>query len=169
MFTRVIFSLLLLGASMSSLAKEPVATTPPPAKALTVQQQALQTQLNTMGPQLVKIATQIAQMVDQNNIGNVWDNASTIAKGIVPRDAFVKQITADRVSVGPLKLRELGGLTSSVSDGTATKGAPATPAGTYINVIFASHFGSNPQPVRELVSFHLDGDQNWRVTGYTLR
>lgn len=171
MFARLILSTLLLGASMASHAKDPVkaAATQPPAKTLTPQQQALQTQLNAMGPQLVKIATQVAQMIDQNKVAEVWDNASTVARDIVPKDAFVSQITADRTTVGPMKSRQLGGVSSSASDGTTEKGTTATPAGTYINVIFATRFGTNKQPVRELVSFHLDTDQNWRVTGYTLR
>lgn len=120
-------------------------------------------------PQLVKVATQIAQMIDQDKAGEVWDNASDVAKTRVPRDAFIKQVAADRIAAGPLQLRQLGGVSSFISDGAATAGVPATPAGTYINIAFATHFGTHPQPVRELVSFHLDSDQNWRVTGYTLR
>lgn len=175
MFAKLLISALLLGSSMATYARQPVKepvkapAVQPAAKPLTPQQQALQTQLNTMGPQLVKIATAVAQMVDQNELGAVWNNASTVAKNIVPRDAFIKQVSTDRTSVGPMKSRELGGVSSSVSDGSSVKGEPATPAGTYINVIFATRFGTNAQPVRELVSFHLDADQNWRVTGYTLR
>lgn len=171
MFARLLFSTLLLGASMAGYAKEPAtaATTPAPSMALTPQQQALQSQLNGMAPQLVKIATQVAQMIDKDKAGSVWDNASSVAKVLVPREVFVKQIMADRQSVGTLTSRQLGGVSSSVSDGVAAKGSLATPAGTYINVAFSTRFGSKPQPVRELVSFHLDADQKWRVTGYTLR
>jgi hypothetical protein len=171
MVARLIFSTLLLGAAMAGQAKDkPIAAaTQPPARVLTPQQQVLQTQLNAMSPQLVKIATQVAQLVDQNKIGDVWDNASSVARGIVTRDAFIKQVSADRTSVGPLKSRQLSGVSISISDGTALKGSQATPAGTYINVVFATRFGTNAQPVRELVSFHLDADQDWRVTGYTLR
>lgn len=177
MFIKLIFSVLLLGASMTTYAKDKAAVpaTPPPAKALTAKQQALQTQLDTMGPQMVKVAVEVAQMIDQNKIGEIWDEASPIAKAIVPKDDFIKQITADRAAVGPLTSRELGGVSSSVSDGKAakgakkTKGVPPTPAGTYISVAFTTRFTTNTEPVRELVSFHLDDDQKWRVAGYTLR
>ena len=171
MFARLILSTWLLGAPMANHAATPIdtAATQAAAKALTPQQKALQAQLNAMGPQLVKVATQVAQMIDQDKVGEVWDNASVVAKNIAPRDAFINQIKADRSAVGPMKSRQLGGVSSSASDGTAGKGSSATPAGTYINVIFATRFGTSTQAVRELVSFHLDTDQNWRVTGYTLR
>ena len=39
----------------------------------------------------------------------------------------------------------------------------------YANVVYASKFANAPQPVRELASFHLDDDQTWRVSGYSLR
>ena len=43
------------------------------------------------------------------------------------------------------------------------------PEGLYINVRSATTFASNAQPVRELVSFRLDEDRVWRVSGYSLR
>ena len=45
----------------------------------------------------------------------------------------------------------------------------AVPAGSYINVVFATRFGNAAEPVRELVSFHLDDDKTWRVSGYSVR
>jgi uncharacterized protein DUF4019 len=36
-------------------------------------------------------------------------------------------------------------------------------------VVYATKFANAPQPVRELVSFHLDNDKTWRVSGYSLR
>jgi len=42
------------------------------------------------------------------------------------------------------------------------------PAGNYINVEYATRFASEPQPVRELVSFRLDEENTWRVSGYSL-
>ena len=43
------------------------------------------------------------------------------------------------------------------------------PAGNYINVVFATRFANAAEPVRELVSFHLDEDKTWRVSGYSVR
>jgi len=36
-------------------------------------------------------------------------------------------------------------------------------------VAFATRFANEKAVVRELVSFHLDNDHVWRVSGYTLR
>jgi hypothetical protein len=38
----------------------------------------------------------------------------------------------------------------------------------YANIAFASRFPNAKQVIRELVSFHLDDDHVWRVSGYTL-
>jgi hypothetical protein len=158
---------LLLAIASTAFAQQPVTSAKPAvqqqAAKLTPEQQALQAQLDQMGKPLVQAAAQIAQMVDQHTTGIVWDNASPVGKAASPRAAFVKQIDADRTSLGAVKSRKLAGVTGSLSKGGAT------PAGTYINVTFATQFGTNPQPVRELVSFHLDSDQKWRVSGYTLR
>ena len=43
------------------------------------------------------------------------------------------------------------------------------PAGNYFNVVFATGFANAAEPVRELVSFHLDEDKTWRVSGYSVR
>ncbi|HEY0198681.1 MAG TPA: DUF4019 domain-containing protein [Rhodanobacter sp.] len=173
MHAKILLSVLLLGAT-SVYAQQPAKTAAPaaqkPAAPLTPQQLALQNQLKQVGQQLGQVAAQVAQAVDQNKAGIVWDNASNVAKSVVSKNDFVRQITADRAAVGPVKSRKFAGESASLSDGrTTTKGVTATPAGTYISVAFATQFGTNPQPVRELVSFHLDTDQKWRVSGYTLR
>jgi hypothetical protein len=99
-----------------------------------------------------------------------WDHASDIAKAIVTRDIFISQVSAARASMGAVTSRKLDTVTSSVYNGQGTSGGgPIVPAGTYINVVFATQFANSPKTVHELVSFHLDPDQHWRVTGYTLR
>ncbi len=35
--------------------------------------------------------------------------------------------------------------------------------------LFATQFGSQAKPIRELVSFHLDSDKKWRLSGYAVR
>jgi hypothetical protein len=171
MFAKFFFPAMLLITATAAQAQKPApAVKPPTAETLTPQQKALQAELNSVGPQLVALATQVAELIDKNKADEVWENASGIAKAIVAKDVFVSQITAERAPLGAVKLRQLSGLGSLVSDGrVAAKGGPTTPAGIYINVAFATQFGTDPKPVRERVSFHLDTDQRWRVTGYTLR
>ena len=112
---------------------------------------------------MAQAALQVALLVDHQKIGEVWDGASPIAKQLVTRDAFVRQITADRQTVGALVSRSVASVTYRQSDGKQL------PSGIYANVAFATRFANTQQTVRELVSFLLDGDRVWRVSGYTLR
>ena len=85
------------------------------------------------------------------------------APPVVPRDAFIRQIAGDRQTLGNLISRQLTTVSYRQSDGTKV------PAGLYANVAFAARFPNAKQAIRELVSFHLDNDHVWRVSGYTLR
>jgi hypothetical protein len=112
---------------------------------------------------MAQAALQVALLVEQNKTDEVWSGASDVLKQRETRDAFVKQITSDRKSLGALVSRGVAKVTFVQSDGTKI------PQGTYANAAFATRFASAAQAVRELVSFHLDGDHVWRVCGYTLR
>jgi hypothetical protein len=52
---------------------------------------------------------------------------------------------------------------------TISKGNGKLPAGEYLNVNYATQFDNQAKPTRELVSFHLDADRKWRLSGYTVR
>ena len=113
--------------------------------------------------QIEQAALQVADLVDKGQEGQVWDGASTITKQLINRDSFVKGVSTDRKTVGSLITRTPANLSFNESDGKKL------PPGLFANVAFATRFANEKQPVRELVSFHLDGDNVWRVTGYTLR
>lgn len=151
-------ALILFSATTFAQTAAPAANAQPAQP--TAAQQAQQAQLNQ---KMASSALQIAQQIDSNKIGEVWDSASSIGKQATTRADFVKQITADRKQMGKLASRTLRGVNYSQSDGKSL------PAGIYANVAFATTFGKSKEPVRELISFHLDNDQVWRVTGYTLR
>ena len=51
---------------------------------------------------------------------------------------------------------------------TLSKGDGKLPAGQYVNINYATAYGSQSKPTRELLSFHLDSDRKWRLSGYTL-
>jgi hypothetical protein len=108
-------------------------------------------------------ALQVIQLVDQNKVAEVWDGASPVTKQIVTRDAFIRGVDTDRKTVGAPEARTLASLTYSQSDGRKL------PPGLFANIAFATRFANEKQPVRELISFHLDNDHVWRVTGYSLR
>ena len=172
MFARLFFAALLMLSMTAARAQTPSPNSSKPSApvALTPQQKSLQAVVDKVGPQLIKVATEVAELVDQNKVGDVWDYASDIAKAIVNRDVFISQVSAARASMGAVRSRKLDSVTSAVYNGQGTAGnGPIVPAGTYINVVFVTQFANSPKTVHELVSFHLDPDQHWRVTGYTLR
>ncbi|HJR72901.1 MAG TPA: DUF4019 domain-containing protein [Luteimonas sp.] len=109
-------------------------------------------------------AQQVIALVDANRIGEVWDGASPTMKRLVSKDEFVKQVTIDRNRLGAPAGRGQAGVSRS-----QFAAGGQVPAGLYINVSFPTKFAKAPQQVRELVSFHLDDDKTWRVSGYSLR
>lgn len=131
------------------------------APALTPQQRAALAQQDL---DMTKAATQVVQMVDGNRIGEVWDGASPTMKRLVKKDDFIKQVTIDRNKLGAAGTRAKPAISRSQFNAGGQ-----VPAGLYINVSFPTKFAKTPQPVRELVSFRLDEDKTWRVSGYSLR
>ena len=131
------------------------------APTLTSAQQALLARQNA---EMNQAALKAAQMIDANQIGPLWDGASAVAKKAVSRDAFVEQIVAERARLGALVGRG-GSSVTRVKYGTGAQ----VPEGLYVNVSFPTRFANVPQPVRELISFRLDEDNIWRLSGYSLR
>lgn len=151
-------------AAAAQQAAPPAAAPARPAAAkqqLTPEQQA---QVARQDAEMIKASTQVVQLVDQNKIGEVWDGASSVAKSLVTKDNFVRQISADRQKLGAPATRKQVAVTRA-----AYAAGGQVPAGNYVNVVYATQFANTPQPVRELVSFHLDEDKTWRVSGYSLR
>jgi uncharacterized protein DUF4019 len=146
-------------AARPAAAQQPAAR--PAQQALTPQQQA---QLAKQNADMSKAALQVMQMVDANQIGQVYDTASATMKRMVTRDDFVKQITIDRNRLGKVSARG----NPAVSRSQFPAGA-AVPAGFYLNVAVPTTFAKSQTPVRELVSFRLDEDKTWRLSGYSLR
>lgn len=152
---------LMLGAmpvlALAQTAQPPAQQTTPN---LTPAQQA---QLEQQNVQMAEAAMQIIKMIDQNDIGTVWDQASNIARQASTRQDFIRQLTSDRATLGAPGSRTLAGITRTRSNGENI------PAGFYVNISYATQFAKMDKPVRELVSYHLDDDRIWRVAGYTLR
>lgn len=142
-------------------ASAPAARPPVKQQQLTPEQQAQVTRQNA---EMGKAAAQVIQLVDQSKLGEVWDGASAVAKSVVGKSDFVSQIAADRKKLGAPTERKQVGVTRA-----AYAAGGQVPAGNYINVVYATKFANAPKAVRELVSFHLDNDKTWRVSGYSLR
>lgn len=163
MFKKSLLTALLLGASVGAFAQSPAPAAPAKAQtaaALTPQQKA---ELEKQNVQMAQASLRIAQMVDQGQLGQVWDQSSSVTKQITKRAEFVQRVGADRAQLGALGERKLQAITRTESKGGKV------PAGLYININYATRFAKTQKPVRELISFHLDSDKVWRVAGYTLR
>lgn len=121
-------------------------------------------QLAEQNAEMSRAALKAAQMIDAEQIGPIWDGASVVAKKAVAREAFVRQVMVERARLGALAGRGAASLTR-VKYGPGAQ----VPEGLYVNVSFPSRFANLAQPVRELVSFRLDEDKVWRLSGYSLR
>ncbi|KAF1706951.1 DUF4019 domain-containing protein [Pseudoxanthomonas sacheonensis] len=163
----VLASLLLAFAGAAS-AQQPAQPARAPAQNPQAAQQKLtpeqQAQVARQDAEMSKAAAQVVQLVDQNKTAEVWAGASPVAKGAVGMDEFVKQIALDRQKLGAVTERKQVAVTRALYPAGGQ-----VPAGNYVNVVYATKFASSPQAVRELVSFHLDEDKTWRVSGYSLR
>ena len=177
--TLLLSAVLLACASASALAQQTQPARPPapqtarpgaPAPAarpaaqqpqLTPEQRAA---LAKQDADMTRGAQQVIALVDANRIGEVWDGASASMKRLVTKDEFIKQVTIDRNRLGTAGARG-----KAVVSRSQFAAGGQVPAGLYINVNFPTKFAKAPQPVRELVSFHLDDDKTWRVSGYSLR
>jgi len=156
---------LLAAVASTAIAQQPA--TPPAAPAaaaqpaLTPEQQA---QVARQDAEMGAAAQQVLQMIDANRAGEVWDGASQTMKGTVTRDDFIRQLQADRAQLGAPGRRDAPVVTRS-----QFQAGEAVPAGIYINVAFPTTFAGQAQPIRELVSFRLDDDRTWRISGYSVR
>lgn len=125
---------------------------------------AQQARLARQEADMTRAAMQVMQMVDANRIGEVWDSASAAMKGLVTRDDFIEQITSDRNTLGKVTSRG-----KAVVGHSRFPAGGKAPQGLYINIAVPTRFANLDKPVRELVSFRLDDDKTWRVSGYSLR
>lgn len=160
-------SLLLAFAGATSAQQATQPTRAPAQNPQATQQQLTpeqRAQVARQDVEMTKAAAQVVQWVDQNRAAEVWTGASPVAKGVATLDEFVKQIALDRQRLGAITGRKQLAVTRS-----AHAAGGQVPAGYYVNVVYATKFANLPQPVRELVSFHLDDDQIWRVSGYSVR
>lgn len=164
MKSRLIVLAVALSAGLgAAAAQEPVVAgqQAPPQQQLSPEQQE---QLARQDAQMAEAARQVLQLVDAGRVGDVWELSSGAVKRLVPRDGFVQQVTADRNRLGAP-----AGRGQPVVSRTRFEEGTEVPAGLYINIAFPTRFANAAEPVRELVSFRLDEDQVWRVSGYSLR
>lgn len=112
---------------------------------------------------LVRNALQVIAAIDQNQLGSLYDGASTAARSVVNRNDFINGVGNERRALGAAASRNWWSVTRQV----IPAGSDA-PAGNYMSVRFASQFANNVTAA-ELVSFRLDEDGVWRLAGYAIQ
>lgn len=162
MFARLILCVLLIGAAGIASAQEKPAQSQqqPAAKPLTPEQRAA---IRKQNQELVGYANQIVKMIDNGQAGDVWDGMSEVGKKAETRDAFSAKVKQERGKLGNTTSRRIVALYGSRSEGRKQ-----LPAGIYRNVRYLTQFAGSTSPRIELVSFHLDSDKKWRLSGYAI-
>jgi hypothetical protein len=163
MFVRVSLCALLIGFAGVAGAQTQPAAAPQnvkPKQQLSPEQRAA---IQKRNQALIQYADRIVAMIDNDQAGQVWDQASDVAKKSASRIEFINTVKSDRDTLGTMKSRKVANVTSIFSTG-----AGKLPAGQYVNINYATQFSKNAKPILEKASFHLDSDRKWRLSGYTL-
>ncbi|MDH6593932.1 ketosteroid isomerase-like protein [Variovorax sp. TBS-050B] len=112
--------------------------------------------------ELLREARSALRKVDEDRLGNLWNDASSVLKARVPQAVFIDTTRRARQTVGTVSRRTwLGVNRRSIAAG----GDQQLPAGIYANVEFAS-VRIDGKPGAERLSFSLDETGRWRFTGY---
>ena len=112
---------------------------------------------------LIEAGARVARIVDEGKAGDLWDGASAVVKQMVPRQRFTDTVAAAREPLGPAASRAWASVTRTTSPGT-----PELPAGQYVTVQYDTSFGAG-KTAKEMISFRLDDDKTWRITGYVIK
>jgi Protein of unknown function (DUF4019) len=113
--------------------------------------------------ELLGDADRVVQQIDSNQYVDVWQNAAPFVKAKMPQDQFVNATRQSRQSLGAIIRRGWGSVTRIQYTGQA-----GIPDGLYANVDYATVL-ANGRQVFELLSFQLEEDGTWRLTGYVPR
>jgi hypothetical protein len=117
----------------------------------------------TSADEVLGDADRVVQQIDSNQYVDVWQNAAPFVKAKIPQDQFVTGIHQSRQALGAVIRRSWGAVTRVRYTGQA-----GIPDGLYANVDYATAL-ANGRLVSELLSFQLEEDGTWRLTGYVPR
>lgn len=117
----------------------------------------------TSADELLRDADAVLQQIDAAHEGALWDNAAPFVKTKIQKPKFVAQLQQARQSLGTLTTRGWASVTR-----LQYANDHDVPDGLYANVDYTSHTADG-QTVFELVSFRLESDSQWHLTGYNVR
>lgn len=117
----------------------------------------------TSADELLRDADAVLQQIDAAHGSVLWDNAAPFIKAKFPEPQFVAQLQRTRQSFGVVTTRGWASVTR-----LQYANDHDIPDGLYANVDYASHTADG-KSVFELVSFRLESDNQWHMTGYNVR
>ena len=100
-------------------------------------------------------------LVDTQNYGASWDQASGFFRGKISREQWSEAARGARTPFGELQKRTL-------KSATAATTLPGAPDGEYVVVQFNSAFQHKAAAIETVTVTH-DADRVWRVVGYFIR
>ncbi|AXF22598.1 hypothetical protein CUJ89_18915 [Burkholderia pyrrocinia] len=112
---------------------------------------------------LLRDSDTVFKQLDAGQYGAVWGNAAAFVKTRIKQDQFAADMQHARQSVGTVGHRGWAQITR-----IRYANASAMPDGLYANVDYATTLTSGAT-VFEKLSFRLDDDGRWHLTGYVPR
>ncbi|MCU9957004.1 DUF4019 domain-containing protein [Burkholderia sp. BKH01] len=112
---------------------------------------------------LLRDSNAVFNQLDAGQYGAVWSDAAAFVKARIKQDQFAADMQQARQSVGAVSHRGWAQITR-----IRYKDASAMPDGLYANVDYATTLTSGAT-VYEKLSFRLDDDGRWHLTGYVPR
>ena len=117
----------------------------------------------TSADELLGDAGRVLQQLDFDHYDGLWQNAAPFIREKMTQDQFVNSMRRARQALGPVSSRGW----ASVTRIRYTK-ANGVPDGLYANVDFATTL-TGGSTLYEMLSFQLESDDQWRLTGYLPR
>jgi hypothetical protein len=108
-----------------------------------------------------RAATPWLQLVDQEKYSESWQQASTAFKQAVTGEKWQQALLQVRKPLGQSTARNFTSAQYTIS-------LPNAPPGEYVVLQYQSSFEQR-NPATETVTLVLDGDKQWRTTGYIIR
>ena len=117
----------------------------------------------TSADELLGDAGRVLQQLDSDQLDDLWQNAAPFIREKMTQDQFVNSMRVARRTLGPVSTRGW----ASVTRIRYTK-VNGVPDGLYANVDFSTTLAGG-RTLYEMLSFQLESDGQWRLTGYMPR
>ncbi len=115
--------------------------------------------------ELVQAGLNTLRQIEDNRAGDAWEAAAPFVKARFPKAELVGTLQKARATFGSVAQRTWASV-SRVRQTTASE--QGFPPGLYANIDYSTRL-TDGRTVFELVSFRLELDGVWRLTGYVTR